>query len=207
MANAETKSAATLGFLTVLEHAQHGLMGGYLVLNPSGRPLEFHCTAPIKPNRAQQILFGPTLEPYIYGEQIAQALVNKSTLEPRLLCTDLRPVLAVRGLVPMPVALVLPQESLRATQAAATEDELPASDVKSESLTAGPPQFRVDAPHADSNFSHFHVGRNRLAVAADRSADRDLILERLAPLGELFDLAEPFVRIREAIEEAQRGSR
>jgi hypothetical protein len=206
MANAETKSAATLGFLTVLEHAQHGLMGGYLVLNPSGRPLEFHCTAPIKPNRAQQILFGPTLEPYIYGEQIAQALVNKSTHEPQLLCTDLRPVLAVRGLVPMPVALVLPPESLVAAEAAA-KNELPASEAASESLSAGSPQFRVDPPHAGANFCHFQVGRNRLAVAAEREADRNLILERLARLGELFDLAEPFARIREAIEEAQRGSR
>ncbi len=207
MANAETKSAATLGFLTVLEHAQHGLMGGYLVLNPSGRPLEFHCTAPIKPNRAQQILFGPTLEPYIYGEQIAQALVNKSTHEPRLLCTDLRPVLAVRGLVAAPVALVLPQELPVAPKAVVAEDEMPASEAISQSLSAGSPQFRVDTLHAGTNFCHFQVGRNRLAVAADRAADRDLILERLAPLGELFDLAEPFVRIREAIEEAQRGSR
>ena len=69
----DAKSQPALGFLTVLEHSQHGLMGGYLVLNISGRPLEFHCTAPIKPNRAQQILYGPTLEPYLFGEQIGQA--------------------------------------------------------------------------------------------------------------------------------------
>ena len=51
-----------LGFLTVVEHPQHGLFGGYLLLNHGGRPLEFHCTAPIKPNRAQEILYGPTLD-------------------------------------------------------------------------------------------------------------------------------------------------
>ena len=207
MANAETKSAATLGFLTVLEHAQHGLMGGYLVLNPSGRPLEFHCTAPIKPNRAQQILFGPTLEPYIYGEQIAQALVNKSTHEPPValhrFAAGARSSWAGGGAV----ALVLPQELPVAPKAVVAEDEMPASEAISQSLSAGSPQFRVDTLHAGTNFCHFQVGRNRLAVAADRAADRDLILERLAPLGELFDLAEPFVRIREAIEEAQRGSR
>src|SRR5688500_11494160 len=58
-----------LGFLTVVEHDQFGLVGGYLILNSSGRPLEFHCTAPVKPSRAQQILYGPTLTPYLYGEQ------------------------------------------------------------------------------------------------------------------------------------------
>jgi hypothetical protein len=204
MANAETKSAVTLGFLTVLEHAQHGLMGGYLVLNASGRPLEFHCTAPVKPNRAQQILFGPTLEPYIYGEQIAQALVNKSTHEPRLLCTDLQPVLAVRGLVSVPVALVLPPES---GVSAATTDTAEGSLPASEDQPASSRHHRLDVAHVGTNFSMFHVGQNRLAVAADRDADRAMILERLAPLGELFDLAEPFARIREAIEEAQRGSR
>ena len=73
----EPKSQPALGFLTVLEHAQHGLMGGYLVLNPAGRPLEFHCTTPIKPNRAQEILYGPTLEPYLFGEQIGKALVDQ----------------------------------------------------------------------------------------------------------------------------------
>ncbi len=87
----DDKSPTALGFLTVIEHPQHGLMGGYLVLNGAGRPLEFHCTAPVKPNRAQQILYGPTLEPFLYGEQIGQALVAKSQLEPLLICTDVRP--------------------------------------------------------------------------------------------------------------------
>ena len=41
-----------------------------MLLNLAGRPLEFHCTAPVKPNRVQQILYGPSLQPYLYGEQI-----------------------------------------------------------------------------------------------------------------------------------------
>src|SRR5438034_1245608 len=95
----DPKSPPAIGFLTVLEHAQQGLMGGYLVLNESGRPLEFHCTTPIKPNRAQQILYGPTLEPYLFGEQIGKALVSKSAVDPLLICTDLRAAMAVRGTV------------------------------------------------------------------------------------------------------------
>lgn len=58
MASPAGKSTIALGFLTVVEHKQHGLFGGYLVLNQVGRPLEFHCTAPVKPNRAQEILYG-----------------------------------------------------------------------------------------------------------------------------------------------------
>ena len=78
-------SQAALGFLTVLEHDEHGLVGGYLLLNMAGRPLEFHCTVPVRPNRAQQILFGPTLRPYLYGEQIGQALLAKMLRDDRAL--------------------------------------------------------------------------------------------------------------------------
>ena len=62
------KGVPAIGFLTVTEHAEHGLFGGYLILNVSGRPLEFHCTAPLKPSRAQEILYGPTLRPFLFGD-------------------------------------------------------------------------------------------------------------------------------------------
>ena len=92
----DANSKTALGFLTVVEHQQYGLFGGYLLLNPAGRPLEFHCTAPIKPNRAQQILYGPTLESFLYGEQIGRTLLEKAKIEPSLVCTDRQPALAAR---------------------------------------------------------------------------------------------------------------
>ena len=100
-----------LGFLTVLDDPEHGLFGGYLLLNLAGRPLEFYCTAPIKPNRAQQILYGPTLESFLYGEQIGGTLLEQAKIEPLVVCTDCLPALAVRELVSIPVALVLPPET------------------------------------------------------------------------------------------------
>jgi hypothetical protein len=45
-----------------------------------GRPLEFHCTEPVQPSRAQQILFGPTLRDFLCGEQIGGALLAKCKL-------------------------------------------------------------------------------------------------------------------------------
>ena len=56
------KSLPAIGFLTVTRDLEQGLFGGYLLLNALGRPLEFHCTAPVRPNRAQEILYGPTLD-------------------------------------------------------------------------------------------------------------------------------------------------
>jgi hypothetical protein len=53
----------------------------------------------------------------------------------------------------------------------------------------------------------FQSGRNRLAVPERSDDDRRLITERLDELAASFDLAEPFQRIREAIEEAQQTVR
>src|SRR3972149_10464969 len=110
MSNIDMKSKWALGFLTIIEHAQHGLFGGYLILNTSGRPLEFHCTTPIKPNRAQEILYGPTLESFLYGEQIGQTLLKQSSIQPLVVCIDREPALSVREYVALPVVLVLPPD-------------------------------------------------------------------------------------------------
>jgi len=97
---------AAIGFLTVVDDSSHGLFGGYLILNPAGRPVEFHCTAPVKPNRAQEILYGVTLKPYLYGEQIARALIEKSKILPRIVCFDQACAMCVRPLVSIPAILV-----------------------------------------------------------------------------------------------------
>ena len=107
MSSTDAKSKPALGFLTVVEHPQYGLFGGYLVLNLAGRPLEFHCTAPIKPNRAQEILYGPTLQSFLYGEQIGQTLLQQASIAPLLVCTDQEPALAVREFAATPIVLVL----------------------------------------------------------------------------------------------------
>ena len=52
--------ALNLGFLTVLNEPS-GYLGGYLVTNVWGRPLEFRLSTAVQPNRVQQILYGSTL--------------------------------------------------------------------------------------------------------------------------------------------------
>src|ERR1051325_10404466 len=106
MSPVDPKISASLGFLTVLEH-ELGLIGGFLVLNASGRPLEFHCTAPVAPNRAQQILYGPTLKPFLFGEQIGQTLVSRSKAAPLLVVTDCEEALALRAYCETPLVCVV----------------------------------------------------------------------------------------------------
>src|SRR5437762_13939904 len=106
MTGADSKITPCLGFLTVIESADLGLLGGYLLLNATGRPLEFHCTASVKPNRTQEILYGPTLKPHLYGEVTRQAMPAASKLLPIAVCTYSDAVLAVRYFTQSPVVLV-----------------------------------------------------------------------------------------------------
>lgn len=192
-----------LGFLTVLEDGQFGLFGGYLLLNSASRPLEFHCTSPIKPNRAQQILYGPTLEPYLYGEQIGTALVRAARLEPLVVWTDRSPALALRSCISRPVALVLPDgpdgppAAERAGQAAEPLQVIHGS-INQRSLRG--------EPESSERLAVFSLGRNRLAVGRQWVADQQQIEHDFGPLAEWFDLSEPFTRIRLAIEEARRAA-
>ena len=102
------------GFLTVVDSATHGLFGGYLVVDALGRPLEFHCTAPVKVSRAQQILYGPTLHGQLEGRQIGGALLAEGKTTPAVVLTDREPMLQVRPQTTLPVALVSRGEKLAA---------------------------------------------------------------------------------------------
>lgn len=184
----ESQAEIALGFLTVVEDAVLGYFGGYLLLNANGRPLEFHCSTPVKPNRAQEILYGPTLEPYLYGEQIGQTLISKSKAKPLAVCTDLAAVLAAREYVTVPLALV--------------ERERQPTSSESDSR-----RLRVDLGHNRPSLKCFELGRNRLAVSDRHPDDQAAIAKRLAGVADHLDLREPFDRIRGAIEEAQRTGR
>ena len=224
MAISDSKSKPTMGFLTVVEHSQYGLFGGYLILNMAGRPLEFHCTAPIKPNRAQEILYGPTLESFLYGEQIGQTLIGHAGATPLVICTDREPALAAREHVPMPVVLVLPPgpengdglnfhgdcpnfrgdcPNFRVSE----NGTVPFDAINEKTSSESGRFFRVDAAHRGPRLVTFQLGRNRLALPERADEDRRLVAERLTDLADSFDLAEPFQRIRDAIEEAQQAVR
>jgi hypothetical protein len=197
----EAKTKLCLGFLTVVEHPQYGLFGGYLILNISGRPLEFHCTAPIKPNRAQEILYGPTLAAFLYGEQIGQTLISQSDASPLLVCTDREPALAAREFVATPLVLVLPSESASSQ----TAEVRPAAVQENAIASTSGKTFRIDGAHTGPRLATFRLGCNQLALPERAEEDRRLIADRLGDVADSFDLAEPFQRIRDAIEEAQQA--
>jgi len=197
MVASDPKPPATLGFLTVIQAGESGWLGGYLVLNALGRPLEFHCTAPVRPNRAQEILYGPTLQPYLYGEQIGRALLARTTNSTTIICTDVAPALEVRPFASAPVAWLVPS---------GTNSSLPPAGELPATVRIDPPHTSI-APAAPGGMLRFRAGRHELAVHPHYPDDRQAILEGLDPDRVSWDLYEPFARIREAIHEAHQGAR
>jgi hypothetical protein len=80
-------AAMNLGFLTILRDGA-GYLGGYLVTNPWGRPLEFRLSSAVQPNRVQQILYGSSLEPYICADLLGKTLVDKTATAAPIILTD-----------------------------------------------------------------------------------------------------------------------
>jgi hypothetical protein len=105
------KTTTGLGFLRVLELDGGGYVGGMLVTNQLGRPLEFQCTTPIKPNRTQVILYGPTLAPFVYSELIGKTLFARLDIKPQLIVIDQEPLLDLRLHVAVPVAQLLDERT------------------------------------------------------------------------------------------------
>ena len=163
-------SDLTIGFLTIVSDPQCGHIGGYLLLNAQARPLEFHCTAPVVPTRAQEVLYGVTLRGYLYGDLMASALVAGSRRQPDALISDCPEVVAAVPLGNVPTLWLL--------------DERAAPSDAWQRLVLGPHEVAVPTQTL------------------------------LAPIRSLWDekmreiaLEEPFERIREAIDEAQRPGR
>src|SRR5580692_5789697 len=91
-----------VGFLTVLQEGG-GYLGGYLVTNTWGRPLEFRLSSAVQPNKVQQILYAGTLLPYVCGDLIGKALVDKAGLAVQLVVTTCEAALDLRLKLEVPV--------------------------------------------------------------------------------------------------------
>jgi hypothetical protein len=183
-----------LGFLTAIEVPERGFVGGLLVTNHFGRPLEFQCTAPLKPNRAQEILYGPTLIPYVLGDLIGRTLIEKVGVKPHLVLTERNDLLPLRDLISIPVACV--DEPVRPAEASAQAEQ-----------SAEKPAAQDSESPATGTTSAFRLGRQTLRFHAAHADDQAVAQRGAASVPQDADLREPFERVREALNEtAQSGA-
>ena len=168
---AKADDALTLGFLTAVDLPGGGHVGGLLMTDRLGRPLEFQCTTPVRPDRTQQILYGPTLTPYLLGEVIGGTLVKKAGVKPNLVLCESAAMLALRPHTDRPVARV------------ETDDPIPE---------------HADGPTGGSALT---LGGRTLHFHPAHGGDREFVSGRGDRIPQHADLAEPFERVREALSE------
>ncbi len=99
-------SEQQLGFLAAGNDAILGYVGGFLITTSRGRPLEFHYSTPVKPSPTHRILYGPELEPYIFGELIGANLIRQTKLDVSFLLTDQPMLLGQRPSSSCPIICV-----------------------------------------------------------------------------------------------------
>lgn len=169
-----------IGFITVRLHPEFGYFGGFLLVNHLARPLEFHCTLPIKPSRAQSILYGPTLDEFLCGEQIARALVLKAKSSPVVIFTDAGAVLALRNIMSQPIVMVEGKNDA-------------GSDVNS---------LHHRPSGSSRSYHRFELDDCPLAVLEAYRDDAAQIQTLWQQMDSQVDLQEPFGRIADALLEA-----
>lgn len=178
--NSQTHNDFNLGFLTVLEVEGFGACGGLLVVNPIGRPIEFHCTAPVTANRTQEILYGKSLQSYLYCDQIGKTLMDQAKTRIDLIVTD-KPALAELN-SPSEQALILLIDKSELSTTPAKIHEASKIKIRSESV------FEAYA---------FQSTQSQTGDATNW----------LNQFNETLPLDEPFERIEQAIDEAQAVAR
>lgn len=104
----------TLGFLSILQEGP-AYLGGYLVTNVWGRPLEFRLSSAVQPNKVQQILYAASLVPYVCGDLIGKTLVEKAGVGVQLVVTTCEHALDLRHKVECPVVWLVRAEEGRAS--------------------------------------------------------------------------------------------
>ena len=109
MTDSSLPAAPNLGFLTVFADAA-GYVGGYLVTNSWGRPLEFRLSTAVHPNKVQQILYGPSLAEYVTCDLIGKTLIDKTSTSVHLILADSFAVLPLRSRLDVPVVVAAPQD-------------------------------------------------------------------------------------------------
>ncbi len=168
-----------LGFLSVTGSENQGLVGGLLILNEVGRPVEFHCTAPVRPNRAQEILYGSALPGFLYGEQISQTLIKHIKSSVVAVLTDQIQVLLAQKDIDYPVIYINKKEKSSEETAVLSDNS---HSLKS--IELGKAKGLIQ-DSKDKNFMEANLFFEKNFGAID-------------PI-------EPFERIRNAIDEAQRS--
>ncbi|HOX28998.1 MAG TPA: hypothetical protein PLQ76_07595 [bacterium] len=74
-----------IGYIDIYRSGRNDYIGGVLVTDRLGIPLEFRHTETVSPTKVQQILYGKALERFLKCETLAKSLLSDISAKPDLL--------------------------------------------------------------------------------------------------------------------------
>jgi hypothetical protein len=149
--------------------------GAILVTDEWSKPLEFRCTAPVRPTQLQRTLYGKSLLPHVLTELIAVPLISSVREKPQLILITDDAYFDVRYKISAPVIRVA-----RASGAKAKQDDQ-AQSLLLQSASGKFAQVEIEG--------HWKF-----------SGDLDSCGDRLRDLFGRWDLTEPFQRLAEGLQ-------
>jgi hypothetical protein len=164
------------GYLVVRADEGGAYVGGLMVTDASGLPVDFRYTDPITPTRLQRALYGGVLDRYLRSEVVLRTLLDALETAPTLLVVD-DPDLLDEPLAACPVALLAPSGA----------DPL------------GPPGSRGGQGSGTFLLQTSEAGHPVRVTLPDGSSDEPAVVEALVALGRRTDVLEPAARVRDAL--------
>jgi hypothetical protein len=104
----QTPDSQLLAFLDVIKVGDQNpaVRGGTLITDSETKPYEFRCTGPVRPTELQRILYGATLNDYIFVDLLGAPLLRAAKEKPVLVLVRNEILLQVRPTVAYPVVMV-----------------------------------------------------------------------------------------------------
>ncbi len=169
----------TVGYVLSMAVADNVFMGGAMVTDTQGLPLEFRYTEPVRATKLQRVLYGDVLERYIHGDVVAANLISRLEQKPELFLvgdTALLPALAASG---KKAALLMPTR-LPALKEWGAEQVVADDELLLQVSETGSP-LRV-----------------RFATDVDGARKADLV-RALSEISRSMDALEPLARLEAAV--------
>jgi hypothetical protein len=176
-----------IGYLMVSSPVPNVYVGGIMVTDLKGLPVEFRYTEPIQPTKIQQVLYGQVLSAYIKREVILETLLKH--IESKFKCL----------LVEDEHLVDYPAKGYPILRVAATKSSPIGPVGKAQDISPGEILLQVTA---EGSPIRIHLGKAK-APSEEESASGEKPPEATSLLleaGQSMDIIEPLKRVEKALE-------